>query len=146
MEADMSQAKSGDRVKVHYTVKLEDGTVFDSSKERAPLELTLGDGKLIKGFEQAVLGMSPGEMKIAKVPSDDAYGPHSAEMMVSFERERLPHDLDPKVGQQLEIQRQDGRKIPAVVTEVSPAAIIVDANHPLAGKDLTFEIQLVEVV
>jgi peptidylprolyl isomerase len=141
----MTEAKTGDRVKVHYTLKLDDGTLVESSKERDPLELTLGEGKLIKGFERALMGMAPGESKTARVPAVEAYGPRNEDMVVSFDRERFPENLEPEVGQQLELQRQDGRRIPAVVTDVSASAVILDANHPLAGRDLTFEIQLVEV-
>ena len=141
----MTEAKTGDRVKVHYTLKLDDGTLVETSKERDPLELTLGEGKLIKGFERALMGMAPGESKTARVPAVEAYGPRNEDMVVSFDRERFPENLEPEVGQQLELQRQDGRRIPAVVTDVSAAAVVLDANHPLAGRDLTFEIQLVEV-
>ena len=141
----MSQAKETDRVKVHYTGSLEDGTVFDSSKDRSPLEFTIGEGKIIKGLEEAVVGMSPGESKTAKIPAEAAYGPRREEMVVAFSRDRLPADIEPEVGQQLQLQKQTGETIPVIVSSVSEAEVVLDANHPLAGKDLMFDIQLVEV-
>lgn len=142
----MAQAKLGDRVKVHYTGKFVDGTVFDSSNEREPMEFTIGGMQVIPGFEQAVLGMSPGDSKTEKVACEDAYGLKRDDMIVEVERQYIPKEINPEVGQLLEMQRSDGQTIPVRVTEVSENTITLDANHPLAGKDLVFEIILVEIL
>ena len=142
----MAQAKPGDTVKVHYTGKLEDGTVFDTSTDRDPLQFTIGERKIIPGFEQAVVGMNPGESKTIKVPMDEAYGPHREEMVMVVDRNQLPVDLIPEVGQQLQSRQPDGQTMVVTVIGVSESSVTVDANHPLAGKDLTFDIQLVEIV
>jgi len=142
----MAQAQNGDTVRVHYTGKVKDGTVFDSSINRDPLEFTLGEGLLIPGFEQAVLGMSPGESKTVEVPADQAYGPHRKEMVVEIDRREFPPHFHPEVGQQLQIPRPDGRVTRLIVTEVSEETVTLDANHPLAGQDLIFDIQLLEIV
>jgi peptidylprolyl isomerase len=142
----MVQAKPGDTVKIHYTGKLDDGTVFDSSADREPLEFTLSGGQVIPGFEQAVVGMAPGESKTEKIPMEQAYGPYRQEMVIQVNREQLPPDLDPEVGLQLQIQQPNGQAIPVLVTEVTTAKVTLDANHPLAGEDLTFDIELVEIV
>jgi len=142
----MVQAKPGDTVKVHYTGKLEDGTVFDTSADRAPLQFTIGEGQIIPGFEQAVVGMNPGESKTIKVLTNDAYGPHREDMVLVVDRNQLPVDLIPEVGQQLQSRQPDGQIIVVTVIAVSESTVTVDANHPLAGKDLTFDIQLVEIV
>nr|HID13942.1 peptidylprolyl isomerase [Anaerolineae bacterium] len=142
----MAQAKYGDTVRVHYTGKLEDGTVFDTSIDRDPLQFTIGEGQIIPGFEQAVVGMDPGESKTAKVPADEAYGPHLEEMVQVVDRNQFPVDLEPKVGDYLQIRLADGRTIVVMVTDVSESSVTLDANHPLAGKDLTFDIRLVEIV
>ncbi|MCT7957804.1 FKBP-type peptidyl-prolyl cis-trans isomerase [Laspinema palackyanum] len=141
----MSQAKQGDMVKVHYTGKLDDGTVFDSSIDRDPLEFVLGEGQLIAGFEQAVLGMSPGESKTEKIPAEEAYGPHRQEMVVEVERQQLPDNIPLDVGQQLQIQQAPDQIIPVVITAISESKVTLDANPPLAGKDLIFEIELVGI-
>ncbi|MEX0655542.1 MAG: peptidylprolyl isomerase [Phycisphaeraceae bacterium] len=141
----MPQAKQGDTVKVHYTGKLADGTVFDSSVEREPIEFQLGAGQILPGFEQAVEGLEPGEKTTTTIPAADAYGDRSEEAIVKVQRTQLPEDLKPEVGQQLQMQQPDGQPIPVRVTDVSEEDITLDANHPLAGKDLAFEIELVEV-
>ncbi len=141
----MAQAKEGDTVKVHYTGKLQDGTVFDSSDEREPIEFTIGEGQVISGFEQAVVGMEPGETKTTTVPADEAYGSHRDEMLLEVEREQFPEDIQPETGQQLQISQPDGRTFFVTISDVSESSVTLDANHPLAGKDLTFEIRLVEV-
>lgn len=141
----MTPAKVGDTVAVHYTGKLTDGTVFDTSAEREPLEFTIGQGNIIPGFEQAVIGMTPGDSKTEHIPVDQAYGPYREEMVLEVERAQMPADLDPEVGQQLQVREQSGGIIPVVITEVSDATITLDANHPLAGEDLTFDIQLVAI-
>ena len=142
----MSQAKNGDTVKVHYTGKLDDETVFDTSADREPLEFTIGGGRLIPDFEQAIIGMSPGESKTIQVLSANAYGPHHEEMVMEFDRKEFPPDLEPKVDQRLEVRQQDGQTFAVTVTEVSETKVTLDGNHPLAGKDLTFDIQLTEIV
>jgi len=138
-------AKDGDTVNVHYTGKLEDGTVFDSSVEREPLEFTLGAGTIVPGFEEAVRGMQAGQSKTVTIPSQEAYGPRRDEMVLVIERTELPPELKPDVGQQLQMQQSDGRAVSVLVTDVSETTITIDANHPLAGKDLTFEIELLEI-
>lgn len=142
----MGGAKSGDRVKVHYMGKFEDGTVFDASHDRGPLEFTIGEGTIIRGFEEAVVGMNPGESKTANVPVDKAFGPHRKEMVAVLDRRQIPADLKPQVGQQLEMRHEGEKPITVMVTAISESDVTVDANHPLAGKDLTFDIQLVEIV
>ncbi|MDV4343324.1 peptidylprolyl isomerase [Methanoculleus sp. YWC-01] len=142
----MVQAKEGDTVKVHYTGKLEDGTVFDSSEERAPLEFTIGSGQIIPGFELAVIGMEPGEAKTATIPPEEAYGPHREDMTLTVEREQFPEDISPEPGQQLQVQQPDGRAAIVTVSDVSASTVTLDANHPLAGQPLTFEIRLVDIV
>jgi peptidylprolyl isomerase len=145
-EKGMTQAKLGDTVRVHYTGKFEDGTVFDSSDENEPVELTLGKGTVIPGLEQAIVGMAPGEEKTERVPSDLAYGPYQQDLAVEVDRLLfLEQRLVPEPGLQLEVTGADGQKLPVVVTEVSDTKVTLDANHPLAGKDLIFDIALVEV-
>ncbi|MFB2769709.1 peptidylprolyl isomerase [Pelatocladus sp. BLCC-F211] len=141
----MGQAKLGDTVKVHYTGKLDDGTVFDSSAERDPLQFSIGEGLVIPGFEQAVVGMTPGESKRTNIPADEAYGPYRPELVMVVEKERIPTDVSVEVGQMLQISQSNGQAIPVVVTEVSDSQITLDANHPLAGQELIFDIQLVQI-
>lgn len=141
----MSQAKSGDTVKIHYTGTLEDGSQFDSSKDRDPLEFELGSGQVIPGFEKAVEGMAVGEEKSVTIGSDDAYGPRREQMVQELPKTALPPDLEPEAGMALQAQGQDGQPIHLTVTEVGEETITVDANHPLAGKDLSFDIELVAI-
>lgn len=141
----MEAAKKGDRVKVHYTGKLQDGTVFDSSVDREPLEFVLGDGNMIKGFDTAVLGMQKGDTVTAEIPSAEAYGEKKEDMFVEVPKTEVPENIKPEVGQQLQVQQANGQAMPVVVAEVTEDKIVLDANHPLAGKDLTFEIKLVEI-
>lgn len=142
----MSTAKSGDAVKVHYTGTLDDGSVFDSSAGREPLEFTLGEGMMIPGFEQAVLGMAIGEKKAkVNIPSAEAYGEPREDMIIEVPSSNVPEDLNPQVGQQLAVTRPDGQPMPVTVLEVREDAVLLDANHPLAGKDLNFEIELVSI-
>ncbi|MCL6435877.1 MAG: peptidylprolyl isomerase [Leptolyngbyaceae cyanobacterium HOT.MB2.61] len=141
----MAQAKHGDTVKVHYTGKLDDGTVFDSSTNREPLEFTIGAGNIIPGFEKAVVGMAQGESKTEVIPTEQAYGPYMEEMVVTIDRQQMPAEIEPEVGQQLHIQQPDGQLLPVMVTDVSDSTVTLDANHPLAGENLTFDIQLVEI-
>jgi peptidylprolyl isomerase len=139
-------AKLGDTVLVNYTGKLDDGSVFDTSQQRGPLRISLGETRLIPGFQAAVVGMEPGETKTATIPPDEAYGPRRDEMVLDIERGKLPPEISPHVGQDLQLQTQAGQPVPAKVVEVSEEAIKVDANHPLAGQELTFDIELVEIV
>lgn len=141
----MTQANVGDKVKVHYTGKLEDGTVFDTSNNRDPLQFTLGKGQVIPGFEQAIVGMAPGESKTTKIPATDAYGPYKKELVVEVNKTELPKDLNVQIGQQLQINQPNGQTVLVTTTQVTESKVTLDANHPLAGKDLTFDIKLVEV-
>lgn len=141
----MSQAKKGDKVRVHYTGKLHDGTVFDSSVSREPLEFELGAGMMIAGFDAAVNGMSVGDKKVVDIPAKDAYGEKNQEMIVTVPKSQLPPDLKPEVGQQLGMQQPNGQSVPVIVTKVGESDVEIDANHPLSGKDLIFEIELMEI-
>ena len=141
----MSQVKYGDTVKVHYTGTLDDGTVFDTSIGGDPVKFTIGEGTVIPGFEEAVLGMGPGESKVATIASGRAYGPYRDEMIVDIDRTLLPTDLEPEVGQHLQIFQESDQSAIVTVLDVSDSAVTIDANHPLAGHDLTFEIKLVEI-
>jgi len=140
-----AQAKNGDIVQVHYTGTLENGTVFDTSEGREPLEFTLGEGQMIPGFEQAVLGMKVGESKTVTIPADEAYGPYRDDMVQVVNREDLQPGLDPYVGQQLQGAQPGGGISVCTVTNVTDTTITVDFNHFLAGKDLTFEIELMSI-
>ncbi|MCI0697813.1 peptidylprolyl isomerase [candidate division KSB1 bacterium] len=142
----MAQAKRGDQVKVHYTGKLADGQIFDSSVGSEPLEFTIGEGNLISGFEAAVVGMSPGESKNVAIPANQAYGPSRQDLVMVVERQQIPPSIQPEVGQLLELRHGENESLAVMVTEVSPTTITLDANHPLAGKNLTFEIELVKIV
>ena len=142
----MAQAQNSDTVKVHYTGRLEDGTVFDSSTNGDPMQFTVGKGRLIPGFERAVLGMSPGESTTVKLPADKAYGPHRGERVTVVDRNQFPAHLNPQAGQQLKVNGREGQTVVVTVTNVSESSVTLDANHPLAGKDLTFDIELIEIV
>ena len=141
----MSQAKSGDKVKVHYTGKLKDGTVFDTTSQGSPLEFTIGEGRLISDFEEAVVGMEPGESKSFEVASGNAYGPHREEMVMTVDRKQMPEGLNPQLNQRLQVQQSNNQPFVVTVTAVTEESVTLDANHPLAGKDLTFDIQLAEI-
>lgn len=141
----MVQAQTGDRVTVHYTGRLADGTTFDTSRQGTPLAFTLGGGDLIPGFEQAVLGMTVGEAQTVTIPAARAYGPHHPERVLEVARHHLPPDMHPELGQHLHMQRQDGETLEVVVTALNEGHITLDANHPLAGKDLIFDIELVAI-
>ncbi len=141
----MTAAKSGDSVKIHYTGTLEDGTTFDSSAGREPLEFTLGSGQVIAGFDEAVTGMKAGEKKNVTIPADKAYGQRNEEMVITAPREQVPPEINPEVGQQLQMQGPNNQPIVVQVTEVTDEHIVLDANPPLAGKDLTFDIELVSI-
>ena len=141
----MSEAKNGDNVKIHYTGKLDDGTIFDSSVNREPLQFTLGKGQVIPGFEQAVVGMNTGDTKTTTIPADKAYGPYKKEMVLEVSKAELPKGIEVQVGQQLQITQPNGQAFIVTAINMSESHITLDANHPLAGKDLTFDIQLVEI-
>jgi peptidylprolyl isomerase len=141
----MKQVSTGDNVKVHYKGTFDDGTVFDSSLDCDPLEFTIGGCQVIPGFEEAVMGMRKGETKITRIAPDKAYGPHNEEMVVVFGRDQLPADLQPSIGQVLRFRRNDGYIIEVTVVDMSDTNVTFDGNHPLAGKELIFEIQLMEI-
>jgi len=141
----MSQAKSGDTVHVHYTGKLKDGTVFDTSEGRDPLTFELGKKMVVPGFENAVTGMEVGEKKTVSFPSEEAYGPRMDQLVFTVPRENLPPGYDPQQGQMLRMETKDGRQMDVMVMEADDAGVRLDANHPLAGKDLTFDVELVEI-
>jgi len=140
------KVKKGDKIKLHYTGRLKDGKVFDSSRSQDPLELEAGSGKIIKGLDEALIGMEPGEKKNINVTPEEAYGDYDEKLLIDIPNERIPEDVDPKKGSVLNLVDKQGRSIPAKVTEVKENSIKIDANHPLAGKDLDFEIELVEIV
>jgi peptidylprolyl isomerase len=142
----MTQAKQGDIVKLHYMGKLPDGTIFDTSRERHPLQFTIGNGQVIAGFEQAVIGMKVGESKTARIPMEQAYGPHREDMVVTMDRSKLPPGVNPMVGQRLELTQVDDQTSLVTVTNVTESTLTLDANHPLAGKELTFDIELVGIL
>ncbi len=141
----MAQAKKGDSVQIHYTGTLSDGTVFDSSEGREPLSFTLGSGQVIPGFDEAVTGMNPGDKKEVTIPSDKAYGPRNEELVITAPMANVPDDLNPEVGMRLQMGGPNGETVVVEVVEVTPEHIILDANPPLAGKDLTFAIELVAI-
>lgn len=141
----MATAKKGDKVKVHYTGRLKDGTQFDSSAGRAPLEFEVGAGMMIKGFDAAVNGMEVGQKVTAEIAAADAYGEANPQLIIDVPRTNLPPDLNPQVGQQLGMTQPNGQQVPVKVKEVHDDKIVIDANHDLAGKDLVFDIELVEI-
>ncbi len=144
-KGDEMQAKHGDKVKVHYTLKINGGEVVDSSAGAPPLEFTLGDGRMIPGFEAGVIGMSAGEKKTINIPADLAYGPRNEKMVFEFPKDRCPEGFDPQLGQQIQLNRPDGKSFVATVAGVTEGGYAMDANHPLAGKDLVFDLEIVEI-
>ncbi|TYB87153.1 peptidylprolyl isomerase [Oceaniovalibus sp. ACAM 378] len=141
----MAEAKSGDTIKMHYTGSLEDGTVFDSSEGRDPLEFELGSGQIIPGLDSALAGMGKGEEKTVTIPCDQAYGAHDPARIQSVPREQFPDHIPAEVGTQLQVQTPDGQAMPVVIADVSDTEVTLDANHPLAGRDLTFAVEIVEI-
>ena len=141
----MAEVKSGDTVQIHYTGTLQDGTTFDSSEGRDPLEFVVGSGQIIPGLDNALPGMNEGERKTVKVDSTEAYGPVNPEMQQSVPREGIPADIPLEPGTQLQMQTPDGQAMPVTVVSVDEASVTLDANHPLAGKDLQFDIEVVKI-
>lgn len=141
----MSTVKENDSVKVHYTGTLSDGSVFDSSREKDPIEFKLGEGQIIPGFEKGLMDMTVGETKTINIPSKEAYGERNDQMIQEVPKTQLPPEVSPEVGMGLMSQTPDGQQMQLTVTEVKDESIVVDANHPLAGKDLTFEVELMEI-
>ena len=141
----MKQAQNGDQVAVHYHGKLNDGTTFDSSEGREPLTFTVGSGQVIKGFDDAVLMMSVGDKKTVIIACENAYGQRNEDMMIEFPTTEFPADMKPAIGLELQMSDDQGNIFPVVITEVHSDHVIMDANHPLAGKDLTFDLELVTI-
>ena len=148
----MAQAKQGDTVRVHYTGRLTSGEVFDSSEasddssESTPLEFTIGSQQVIPGFEEGVVGMAPGETKTITIPVDQAYGPHNPDMVAVVPRDQVPPHIEVALGNQLELTQEEGNSFNVVITDVTDTTITLDANHPLAGRELIFDLKLVEIV
>jgi peptidylprolyl isomerase len=141
----MAQAKHGDTVKVHYTGKLSDGTVFDTSDGRDPLEFTVGQSQVIPGFERAVVGMDLGESRTAHIPAAQAYGARDERLVTQVSRQQIPDNVEMSVNDRLQVRRSDGRTLVVTVTDISENSVTLDGNHPLAGQDLTFDIELVDI-
>ena len=142
----MAQAKAGDKISVHYTGKLTDGTLFDSSTGREPLEFEIGSGMVIKGFDEGVTGMSVGDKKTVHIPASEAYGDMNPEHMAVFNKAEIPSDIPYEVGMQLNMHQDgSGQVMPVTVVEVTDTTITLDANHPLAGKDLIFDLELISI-
>ena len=141
----MTAAKTGDTVRIHYTGTLTDGSTFDSSDGREPLEFTVGAGQIIPGLDGAIAGMAVGESKSVEIPADQAYGAADPNARQAVPRDQVPSHIPLDIGTRLQLQAPTGQTIPVTVTEVTEAHVVLDANHPLAGKDLTFEVELVEI-
>ena len=142
----MQQVKSGDKVRVHYHGKLSDGSTFDSSEGRDPLEFEVGSGSVIVGFDIGVTGMQVGQKKTVSIPVEDAYGPKQDDMIMEFSRDRFPEDMVPEIGMQLNMSNGAGQNFPVVIREVEETTVLLDANHPLAGEELVFDLELIEIV
>ena len=141
----MTQATAGNTVRIHYTGTLEDGSVFDSSEGRDPLEFTVGSGQIIPGLDRAVDGMAAGEQKTVTIPATEAYGDYQPEAKQDVPREQIPADIPLDLGTMLNMQTPDGKQVPVQVADVTDETVTLDANHPLAGKDLTFAVEIVSV-
>ncbi|RYY86473.1 MAG: peptidylprolyl isomerase [Chitinophagaceae bacterium] len=142
----MQQVQNGDKVRVHYHGKLRSGETFDSSEGREPLEFTVGSGQVIRGFDEGVKGMQAGEKRTVEIPVQDAYGEKSQEMLIEFPTNQFPPDMKPEVGMQLMMNNGQGQQFPVTIAEVREDSVLLDANHPLAGQDLIFDLELVEIV
>jgi peptidylprolyl isomerase len=141
----MQQVKSGDKVKVHYHGRLTSGETFDKSEGREPLEFEVGSGAVIKGFDEGVTGMTVGEKKTINIPFLEAYGPRNVEMIIEMPKDRFPQDMEVEVGMPLVMSDGQGNQYQVVVTELKDDAVVLDANHPLAGQDLIFDLELVDI-
>lgn len=141
----MKQAQAGDNVKVHYKGTLPDGQLFDSSEGREPLAFQLGSGQVIKGFDDGVTGMEIGDKKTIHIPSLEAYGPINEDMIINFERAQIPDEISLEIGGTLNMHQDGGQVIPVVIREVTEEYVLLDANHPLAGQDLIFELELIDI-
>ncbi|MBL7748449.1 MAG: peptidylprolyl isomerase [Chitinophagaceae bacterium] len=141
----MAQVKSGDTIKVHYHGKLTSGETFDSSAGREPLEFEVGSGMVIKGFDEGVTGMTVGEKKTINIPFNEAYGPRNPEMIIEMPKDRFPKDMEIAVGMPLGMSDQNGQQFQVTIVEIKEEAVMLDANHPLAGQDLIFDLELVEI-
>ncbi len=141
----MGTVKSGDKVKVHYHGKLTTGETFDSSTGREPLAFEVGSGSVIKGFDDGVTGMSIGEKKTINIPFDEAYGPRRDEMVIEISKDRFPKDMELEVGMPLMMSDDEGNQFQVNVVEIKDSVVLLDANHPLAGKDLVFDLELVDI-
>lgn len=141
----MTAVKAGDTVQFHYTGTLSDGTTFDSSRGREPLSVEVGSGQIIPGLDGALPGMTEGESKTVTVPADQAYGPVVPQARQGVPREQIPAHIPLEIGTQLQVQTPEGQTMPVTVAEVSDEVVVLDANHPLAGQDLTFEIEIVGI-
>lgn len=142
----MTRAEIGNTVRVHYTGKLIDGTTFDTSIGREPLEFTIGDGRLIPGFEKAIIGMTTGETKTVVIAPEDAYGPYLEELTADVDISQFPPHIKPEVGLHLQIRQENGSFVDVVITRILGSTVTLDANHPLAGKELIFDIELLEIL
>ncbi|HAR63890.1 MAG: peptidylprolyl isomerase [Candidatus Margulisiibacteriota bacterium] len=142
----MKKAKTGDTVKVHYVGRLEDGSVFDTSINETPLKFTIGEGNLIPGFERAVVGMSPGESKTEIVSPTEGYGEPREDLLIDIEKENIPPEIEPEIGEVLLVKQPDGYPVKVTIVAIADGFVTLDANHPLAGKNLVFEINLVEII
>ena len=141
----MQQVQNGDKVKVHYHGKLRNGETFDSSQGREPLEFTVGGGQVIKGFDEGVKGMQVGDKRTVEIEVQDAYGEKNEDMIIEFPKAQFPPDMNPEAGMQLMMNNGQGQQFPVVIKEVGEETVLLDANHPLAGEDLIFDIELVEI-
>lgn len=141
----MQQVQKGDKVSVHYTGRLTDGSTFDSSVGRAPLEFTVGAGQMIKGFDAGVVGMTVGEKKLINIIPEEGYGAWNEEAVIEFPKEHIPADMTLEIGMKLPMQDQQGNQFEVIVKEIKENVILLDANHSLAGKDLIFEVELVKI-
>lgn len=141
----MQKAQKGDTVQVHYTGRLNDETVFDSSQGKEPLEVTIGEGKLIPGFEKGLIGMGVGETKTLEIQPDEGYGQRNDQLATQVQRSDLPQDLEPEVGQRLQVTQPDGSTFVVQVTGIDDNSVTLDANHPLAGETLKFDIELTDI-
>ena len=142
----MAKAQIGDKVRVHYTGKLNDGEIFDSSQGLEPLEFTVGSQELIRGFDECVQGMEPNEKKSVTIPAEEAYGEHRDDLVVNIPLDQFPAEVVPEEGHFLQVKNHEGQTMRVLITAINEDSVTVDANHPLAGHELTFDIELVEIV